>query len=81
MTADRRVGDQVVLACLNDGVALVLAPTATVVWDLLHDWQDRPTLQRLVTERFPTVDLSDSVAAIDEILLQLEEAGLLEQRP
>jgi hypothetical protein len=68
-----------VLAHPLDGTALVLGPTACFVWFAIDSSTSDELTQVLATE-FPDVLTGDLVAALDEILTLLLDAGLVKVR-
>ena len=69
------------LARPRDGTALVLGPTAAVVWSALEGWTTPSTLDAALGDVFPEVSAAERSAALDEILTLLEGEALLERRP
>ncbi|MGH9085906.1 MAG: PqqD family protein [Acidimicrobiales bacterium] len=76
----RTVGDQVVLARPHGGSALVLAPTAAIVWSCLAAWTDADGLADELAARYPDVAPADRRDALDAILRLLQAEDLLERR-
>lgn len=77
---ERTVGDQVVLARPAGGTALVLGPTAAVVWVALEGWLTPEELEAALGTRYPDVPVADRRAALEEILRMLDDEALLERR-
>ncbi len=77
---ERTVGDQVVLARPAGGSALVLGSTAALVWNALGDWLAVADLAAVLAAQYPDVPPGERDAALEEILQQLDDEGLLERR-
>ena len=64
------VGERAVLYHSLNGSAIVLNPTASLLWKRLETPADAGTLSRLLHERFPNIELerlnSDALAALSE---------------
>ena len=74
----RRVGDQLVLAHPSSRTALVLGPTACLVWSALDSSPTFDQLIQALAVSYPDVIEGDLVAVLDEILALLLHAGLVE---
>ena len=74
----RRIGDKIVVARPLDGAPVVLAPTATIVWESLSDWTSAGAVDRRLEEVFPDVPPSEREAAIAGILRSLTDDDLLD---
>lgn len=78
---ERTVGDQVVVARADTDAALVLPPTAGVVWAALATWCRPSDLAATLAERYPDVPSAERDDALAGILDLLDEAGLVERAP
>ena len=67
---DTTVGERSVLYHSGNGSAVVLNPTASLLWKRLDTPADVRTLSKILHERFPNVELekleSDTLAALAE---------------
>jgi hypothetical protein len=77
---ERTVGDQVVLARPGGGSALVLGPTAAVVWMAREEWLVHDQLEAALAAQYPDIPPADRDAALEEILRMLDDEALLERR-
>jgi hypothetical protein len=77
---ERTVGDQVVLARPAGGSALVLGPTAAVVWMALEEWLVHDQLEAALAAQYPDIPPAERDAALEEILRMLDDEALLERR-
>ena len=63
------VGERAVLYHAGSGTAVVLNPTASLLWKRLETPADAGMLSRVLHERFPSIELeklkSDTLAALD----------------
>lgn len=79
LVPQRVIGDQVVLALPRDGTALLLAPTAALVWSATERWTTFGELERFVGEWHPDVARSVRLEALREIVRVLWDEGLIER--
>jgi hypothetical protein len=77
---ERSVGDQVVLARPVGGAALVLGPTAALVWMALADWLAIDELETTLATQYPNIPAGDRHGALHEIIQMLDDEDLLERR-
>ena len=67
-----------VVAQLDRDAALVLAPTAAVVWEALAMWRSSTELEGVLAQQYPQIDPAERRDALAHILTLLDEAELLE---
>lgn len=77
---ERSVDAKRVVARPVDGAPVVLPATAAVVWDELSSWTTVQDVVDVLASRYPQVPSDQRRRAIDAILAQLEDDGLLERR-
>jgi hypothetical protein len=76
----RSIAGSVALANPNTGAVTVLAPTASLIWQLLDTWQSLDDLDRGLAAAYPNVPTAERVAARAAILASFDSEGLLERR-
>lgn len=76
----RELIDLTIVARPADGTPVVLAPTAATVWKALEDWITTDEIDRRLEAAFPDVSEFDRHSARQQVLITLEEEGLVEQR-
>lgn len=74
----RRVADEILVARVSDGSAVLLNPMATLIWDALEGWQDEDGLVAELARRFPDVGHEERTRAVSEALQMLDREDLLE---
>ena len=74
----RILGNKLVVARPLDGAPVVLASTATVVWQALDGWTTVGAIDLRLDETFPTIAKSERDDARVQILAALQNDDLLE---
>lgn len=79
MVVQRDVGDRTVLPRISDGSALVLGPTAALVWAHLVCWRSRAELMAWLEHNYPDIAETDRDLALEAILSELLREDLVER--
>lgn len=67
------------LSRLRQGTALLLEPTAAVVWEAATDWISVGDLERILASRYPGIDTSERAEALERIVTMFIDEDLVEQ--
>lgn len=74
----RRVGDETVVARPEDGKALVLNPTATVIWQAMASWSSTDELLGRLETVYPATPDATRVEGLERLVAELLSEGLVE---
>ena len=74
------VGDRVVLYHRSSGAAIVLNPTASILWSELLSERDLSQLQKTLMDRFPRIDRSRIQHNVESCLVELANHHLISAR-
>lgn len=76
----REVDEATMVARPADGGPVLLPATAGRLWQALATWMSASVLETRLAELYPAVPGEDRQHAVQQILRQLEEDGLVERR-